>query len=323
MNFYSNENNVENHFDNINGSSFNYNSFIGDENSSDDYPQQFTFNKYRSEFLSPFPYIDYSTAPQSNLLEDLFFPKKGEENNLDDFNDIQKDSNENKVICEINKDSLENRKQPLGRPPLNNNSYIGKHSNKAADNGSKKIIRCCIKSIFECFQKEIKLYSKSKKIRIRKLHIPTIKNYLNKGNSEKYSLFNSSMKTIFIEMIPRIVKKEIRGERYKYSHNRNILSKILKIEEDDKDLKIKKLNIKFNAEFKIYLKAFLNDEKYIIINGEVFNFIGEFKTLKDYYTEGKTAYNQEEKEKFKEYIFNIMDRTIQFRKKRKIVNNSK
>ena len=52
MNFYSNENNVENHFDNINGSSFNYNSFIGDENSSDDYPQQFTFNKYRSEFLS-------------------------------------------------------------------------------------------------------------------------------------------------------------------------------------------------------------------------------------------------------------------------------
>ena len=199
MNFYSNENNVENHFDNINGSSFNYNSFIGDENSSDDYPQQFTFNKYRSEFLSPFPYIDYSTAPQSNLFEDLFFPKKGEENNLDDFNDIQKDSNENKVICEINKDSLENRKQPLGRPPLNNNSYIGKHSNKAADNGSKKIIRCCIKSIFECFQKEIKLYSKSKKIRIRKLHIPTIKNYLNKGNSEKYSLFNSSMKTIFIE----------------------------------------------------------------------------------------------------------------------------
>ena len=52
------------------------------------------------------------------------------------------------------------------------------------------------------------------------------------------------MKTLFIDMIPKRVKKSIENDRTKYSHNKDILNKILKIEENDKELKEKKLSIK-------------------------------------------------------------------------------
>ena len=45
-------------------------------------------------------------------------------------------------------------------------------------------------------------------------------------------------------MIPKRVKKSIENDRTKYSHNKDILNKILKIEENDKELKEKKLSIK-------------------------------------------------------------------------------
>lgn len=297
-------------------------SFLEDESSENNYPQ--IFNKYRTDVsLPPVNNIDNLTSMQSNkLVEDCFILQKADKGESDDFNHIdinnEKQSNKNNLISE-NKNNIKvnKKKMPLGRSPKSNNSFMVKHSRKSPDNASKKIIRCCIKSVHNFLQDEIIKFAKIKKLRIRKLHIPTIKKYLNEGNKEKHNFFNTSVKEIYMNTIPKRVKKEIENERDKYCHNRETLTRLLKMEEEDEEIKEKSLNMKFNAELKIYLEAFLNDKKYIIINEKFFALSDEFMTFKDYFNDGKSSYTQDEKEKFKKYIYAIITKTIQFRKKRK------
>ena len=83
---------------------------------------------------------------------------------------------------------------------------------------------------------------------------------MKKGVSEKLSFFNTPVFKIFSDV------KSVRKEQNNY--NKDILTKILKYESNDKNCIEKKLNIRFNAELNIYLKSFLNDEKNVIINNK-------------------------------------------------------
>ena len=316
-------NNIENYY-------YMSNPCLEEEDSENDYPQKFTFNKYRTDdSFPPINMMDYSTALQSNkIFEDIFQDKKEKIEKLNEFNNmnnfIQKQEPKEKidVIIPIMENNNNNntkvlKKKKLGRTPKENASYKGKHSGKTPDNFSNKIIRYCMKSIYRYLQKEIKSYAKTKKVRIRKLHMPTIKKYLVKGNTEKCILLETAVKTLFIDMIPKRVKKEIVNEREKYCHNKLIINRILKIEEDDKEAKEKTLDMRFNAEFNVYFKAFLSDEKNISINGINFVLNDEFKTIKDYYKEEKSEFTEKEKEECEEHINKIINRTIQFRTKKK------
>ena len=131
---------------------------------------------------------------------------------------------------------------------------------------------------------------------------------MKKGVSEKLSFFNTPTFKIFSDV------KSVRKEQNNY--NKDILTKILKYESNDKNSIEKKLNIRFNAELNIYLKSFLNDEKNEIINDKEIKLNDKFKTLKDFYQENKSTYTEDEIKKIKEYIYKIMDGKIESRKEK-------
>ena len=296
------------------------NPFSEDDNSNDNYPLDFTYNGVSLPNLR-----EGSTSLQSIIFEN-FFGKKDENKPLNEFNNVnnfelEKKQDENINIIIEDNNSNDKPKKPRGRPPKNSSYINKKHTRYSPDNISKKAIRYCLKNLYKYLQKEIKSYAKSKKIRIRRLHVPTILKYLNKGNMEKCLLFDSSVKKIFIDMIPKRVKKEIENDRTKYSYNKEILNKILKVEEKDKFTKEKKLSIKLNCEFKIYFNAFLSGEKPYFIDENDENFNKLFKNLNNFYDEEYSNLSDQEKKEFEKYINKFMDRKIQFRKKRKNKNS--
>ena len=190
-----------------------------------------------------------------------------------------------------------------------NSSHIGRHTNKSVFNGSSKILTYFIKSLHAEFQEEINEYFKDKKKKIQhKIFIPIISKFLKKGVSEKLSFFNTPAFKIFSDV------KSVRKEQNNY--NKDILTKILKYESNDKNCIEKKLNIRFNAELNIYLKSFLNDEKNVIINNKEIKLNDKFKTLKDFYQENKSTYTEDEIKKIKEYIYKIIDGKIESRKEK-------
>jgi hypothetical protein len=160
-------------------------------------------------------------------------------------------------------------------------------------------------------QKEIKAFigkKKDKNGRIIKsqLHVPTINKYLIKGNKEKLLLFNSPIKEIYYNTLPKRVKNKIKNEKEKYSYNKDVLNNILNIEEENDQIELKQLNVKFNAEFKIYLDAYLKNRKNITVNGINFELNEEFKTLKDCFNEGENSYTKKEKEEFKKHLIEMI-----------------
>ena len=75
--------------------------------------------------------------------------------------------------------------------------------------------------------------------------------------------------------------------------------------------------MKFDAELKLYLEAYLNDKKFITVNGTQLD-LEKFETLKDCFNEGKKSYTPVEKEEYKQYIYDIMDGKIKSKKKQQI-----
>jgi hypothetical protein len=285
-------------------------------------------SRTRVGILPRYANMDFSTVFGSTNIEDCSALKKDEKEKVEDFNNIDSSIKINfdegdDIISEDNNKQPEKEKEiniltiNRGRPSKKN-PYKGKHTRKQADNGSKVIIKQCKKSTHNYLQKQIELsnINKNKKNKT-KLHEPTINNYLNKGGKEKRELFENNMKLLYFSTIPKRVKDNIKKEKYKYSYNRDTLTEILKKEIEDESIEDKKLNNLFEAKFIIYLDAFLNDRKYIIINGINYNLTEEFVTIKDCFNEGDSVYTQNEKDDIKKYIYNIINGEMHFKNKRK------
>ena len=321
INFSLSFNNDDNFSLNFEEESFHKNLFSDEEPNNDISPMPSLFYNFKPEIPINFMNLQIEnkhTAPQSNEQNEIFLNDKiKDDNNLSEFNSIfildEKKQDENTFISEK---QIEIQKQK-GRPKQNS-SYKGIHTNKSADNGSNKILRYFIKSLHDEIQEEIIEYFKDKKKKIlKKIHVPTIKEHLNKGASEKLSFFNMKTFSVFTDMAPKRVKQEIKKNRNMYSYNRDVLTNILKYEYDDINRTKKELNIRLNSELNVFLKSFLSDEKKLNINGKEITLNDKFKTIKNYYEENKSIYTEDDIINFKEYIYKIMDGKIQFRAKHK------
>ena len=287
-------------------------------------------------------YIDYFYLPLRTELGLAPFNSSDSSTNLQSLAGKQAKNQENQKVDEIisspsklfkeeylifedesnNSNKFKNKEAIFGRPPKDN-PRKGKHTRKSIDNGIKVIITSCVRSMHNSLQKDIKTFigkKKDNKGRIIKsqLHVPTINKYLIKGNKEKLYLFNSLVKSIYYNTLPKRVKNKIKNDKEKYSYNKDVLNNILKIEEEDEQIELKQLNMKFKAEFKIYLEAYLKNKKNISINGISFELNQEFKTLKDCFNEGENRYTKEEKGEFKKHLNNMIGKKSE--NKLKIVN---
>ena len=273
--------------------------------------------------LSPFNSYDSSTNLQSLAGKHA----KNQENQkvnemISSPSKLFKEENQISGDESNNSNKFKDKGAIFGRPPKDN-PRKGKHTRKSIDNGIKVIITSCVRSMHNSLQKEIKTFIGKKKDNNRRkiksqLHVPTINKYLIKGNKEKLNLFNSPVKVIYYNTLPKRVKNKIKNEKEKYSYNKDVLNNILKIEEEDDQIELKQLNMKFNAEFKIYLDAYLKNKKNITINGISFELNEEFKTLKDCFNEGENSYTKEEKGEFKKHLNNMIGKKSE--NKLKIVN---
>ena len=300
-------------------------------------------NNYRTgigltnySFINEYNSTNYGSIPiEDNLNEANEI--KNETESVEYFNQLYY----SKVIINEQQDSItsENQKQPANEEtnkinttnankgrPSKINPYKGEHTRKASDNGSKVVITKCKNNIHNFLLKQIRFFininkknnefTNSKTI----LHIPTIYQHLNKGGRSKYTLFYTSMKSLYCSSIPKRVKNKIRNERDKYSYNKDTLTKILETEKNDETILDKKLNNLFEANFIIYLEAFLNDKNSITINGINYDLGVEFDTFKDCFNYGESTYTKEEKDEIKAYIYSIINKEMHFRQRRKKIN---
>ena len=243
----------------------------------------------------------------------------------DEFNVISKDkefteepkNSEIKVLIpQLEKPNYSNNKKiifntfKIGATPQDPN----RHSREAPDNASKVFLRKCKSCIDQVFQAEIIEFLKKKNnSTIKKLNPPNIKNYLEKGNQLIIDLLKTPMKTLYENSLPRRIPNEYKNKKDEYCEkNKKNLNEILQLEENDEKIKIKELNMKFNAQFGIYLEAFLYDEKTVNINGIKF-YLKDFETLKDCFNEGEDKFTEEKKIEVKKRIEKMMRDEIETR----------
>ena len=244
---------------------------------------------------------------------------------IDEFNVISKDkefteepkNSEIKVLIpQPKKPNYSNNKKiifntfKIGATPQDPN----RHSREAPDNASKVFIRKCKSCIDQVFQAEIEEFLKKKNNSTNEeLNELNINNYLNKGNQLIIALLKTHMKTLYENSLPRRIPNEYKNKKDEYCEkNKKYLNKILQLEENDEKIKIKELNMKFNAQFRIYLEAFLYDEKTVNINGIKF-YLKDFETLKDCFNEGEDKFTEEKKIEVKKRIEKMMRDEIETR----------
>ena len=285
----------------------------------------FLFHEYNSTNYRSSPILDnlneaneikneIGTVEDFNQLDDsrLIFNQKS-----DDIVSVGQIQPANEVVKKINITQNKRCRPPKTIP------YEGKHTRKASDNGSKVVITKCKNNIHNFLMKQIKFFIYFNKNTVEFtnskiiLHMPTINQYLIKGGSSKYTLFYTSMKSLYCTSIPKRVENKIRNERDKYSYNKDTLTKILEAEKNDETILDKKLNRLFEANFIIYLDAFLNDKNSITINGINYDLGVEFDTFKDCFNYGESAYTKEEKYEIKAYIYSIINKEMHFRNRKK------
>jgi len=167
-----------------------------------------------------------------------------------------------------------------------------KRPSKFYANGIRKILTICAKNLDISIRNLCKKY----KIKIYKLNI---KNIIKWSIKDLKNFFEKSIIDIYCSLLPKKChndfKKELKDKNPKeiqkkrqeiqekyYEKNKKIIEKILKAEEEDKDVKIKKLNFLFNGKtiFWDILKYFINNTKKISNNNGNVN-LEEFKTIKD------------------------------------------
>jgi hypothetical protein len=167
-----------------------------------------------------------------------------------------------------------------------------KRPSKFYANGIRKILTVCAKNLDISIRNLCKKY----KIKIYKLNI---KNIIKWSIKDLKNFFEKSIIDIYCSLLPKKChndfKKELKDKNPKeiqkkrqeiqgkyYEKNKKVIEKLLKAEEEDKDVKIKKLNFLFNGKtiFWDILKSFIKNTKKISNNNGNVK-LAEFKTIKD------------------------------------------
>ena len=222
-------------------------------------------------------------------------------NYLNEYNDncANKNLTKKKKIFEI-------KKVPKRGRDRKNCTKKGKHNNKCRDNACKSIINKGVSiSICPFFQKVIKEFALNNKKRGFKLGPFKSNKYLEKGYNQISDFFETSIKELFCNAKTKFG-----------SLNKRKINALLEYELNNDHIKIKKLNLLFNAPIKAFEILILNDEKYINIEGNEFYLGDDFKTLKDYFNDGDKVFTDEEKEIYKNHIIKIMRKEVHTRNRK-------
>ena len=252
-------------------------------------------NRSRAETNSPFKQLNQSNDKKDKSGDSNYFDTNVETKNEKDKIDMAKNKKEKK-----NKGRPKNKKEKKDEESHKNEEERngnGLHTRKSLDNAGKAFITACKKSLHISLFTDIKKYLKGKK-KIPKFNYPLINNYLNQKNAKKLELFDTPVKDLYKE------KDKI------------TLDIILQLEKGDETIKTKVLNLKYNAKFLLYLKAFLYDKKTIIINGEEVE-LNNFKTLSECFNEGKREYDKNDRKNTIIYLEKMIKNKLQVRKERR------
>ena len=274
------------------------------------------FDHSSSEFLYKLGGVEINSSfMQLNLFNDKK-DKSGDSNNFD--TNVETKNEKDKIDMAKNKKEKKNKGRPKNKKekkdeeshkneegkkdeesPKNEEerNRNGVHTRKSLDNAGKAFITACKKSLHISLFTDIKKYLKGKN-KIPKFNYPIINNYLNQKNAKKLELFDTPVKDLYKEK------------------DKKTLDIILQLEKGDETIKTKVLNLKYNAEFLLYLKAFLYDKKTIIINGEEVE-LNNFKTLSECFNEEKREYDKNDRKNTIIYLEKMIKNELPVRKERR------
>ena len=284
--------------------------------------------------------LENTTAPESNVRDEMLLKQEDRVNSsLNEFNHIspsnikKEETDEDNLTPKIyenqtpekpttkklttKKRTRENKRKTYIRKSREENPnhkgrrgkdspYQGKHNDKSDDNGSKVLIIDEMKSIYNCCQEDVYSLFENKKKRIsKKIFVPTVTKYLTKSNEEKVSFLNSTTQSIFINTKP----KRVPANNKSYNHNKEVIPKILDFEQNDDTRKVKVLNLKFSAKINVFLEAYLNDKREVIIDGEKITLNNSFKTISDFARKYSNKYTADDIKKFRKNIYRFLEKS--------------
>ena len=240
----------------------------------------------------------------------------GDNNTLDSCTEksqIQFDEDKNKIYNELNikgnnKDTEQKvvfkteLKEKLGRKKKGDHS-LRKHNKFSNDDGSKRFMIQCIRSINDYINSEIQLYESYKNE--FKLYKPNLCNNLPHKAIEKKIIFDKPLREFYENFVQPKNCLNANKDIYR-NNNRKIINKLYK-------LNINKINAMFDTSFSDYFKAFLNDE--ITINGYL-KLNEKFKTLSECFNNSEDMddyYTTEQKNKIKNYSLKLINGEIKAR----------
>lgn len=282
----------------------NFNSFLEDSHDHFDNPINLGINKINH------PYILFDNNPST--FENTFNTVFNNNNNEEPDNFVEKtyfnpSNNSNTEGSMSKKEPIFDIKAVMKKGRKTKISPItGAHNKKCLDNASNSIVNISAKeSIIPFLQKAVIKFALNNHKRKYRLGPFKSDQYLKNGLDTASYYFESSPKELFYSVETKI------GQ-----NNKRTLGNSLEYELNNNDIKIKRLNLLFNAPIKVYEMAILNDEKYITIEDEDFYLGDDFKTLKDYFNEGNKVFTVAEKKEYKKRIINIIRREIHTRSKK-------
>ena len=246
----------------------------------------------REEFINNFDPI--------NLLKNNTKPKvcKSKEDQFEKKNN----TNNKKIMVKMN---LPDDIKFKGRYPeiFKEIGYKGKHDKTRIDNSTETELHLCKNNLFEF----INNYSNSTKnyIIFQELHI---EQYIKSGNLDYSTLFNTKIKVIYYETIPKHMKnyeteeEKKRQEELIKENNRIRIKHLILRERINRNIEKKILDKIFNeSTFSDMLIAYLLNRKYIKLNGQDIPIKG-FKTFKHSLTDD----NKILKERIKNKLIEIL-----------------
>ena len=281
----------------------NFSSFLEDSHDYCDNPINLGINRINH-------YIHFDNNPST--FENTFITVFNNNNNEEPDNFVKEiylnpSNNSNKEGPKPEKEPIFDIKVVMKKGRKTKISPItGPHNKKCLDNASNSIVNISAKeSIIPFLQKALIIFALNNHKQKYRFGPFKSDQYLKNGLDTASYYFESSPKELFYSVETKI------GQ-----NNKRALGNLLEYELNNNDIKIKRLNLLFNAPIKVYEMAILNDEKYITIEGEDFYLGDNFKTLKDYFNEGSKVFTDAEKKEYKKRIINIIRREIHTRSKK-------
>lgn len=249
------------------------NPFLEHRNNNEDF-----LNSETNENIGQIDFMNTNTISDEATLRPRSFPE---------INQRENNSNEN---------------NPLTLFSVSNNSNPW-HTKYSRDNARRKIYSSCMKSIYLTLKETT---YQILGIDFSLIH-PAIKNQIKYSFSSNKNFFDKTIYNIFVDSIPKKVKKEVKtNKEMQKVINKAKIDELLAKEMKNERLLIKKINELFKLTFFDFLMAYLNDEKEVYINDSLFGKIKVdlegFRTYKECFGE---EYTEEQRKLYKEHIIDI------------------